>query len=64
MAVFCGRDGKGHVMDKAYAVIRYMSDLMDWDYESLIKLRNCGKGTADEIIKKAAEYGIVIKKRK
>ena len=44
--------------------IYYVSDLENIDYDSLLKERNCGKDAADEIMKKAVEYGIVIKKNK
>ena len=44
--------------------IYYVSDLENIDYDSLLKERNCGKDAADEIMKKAGEYGIVIKKNK
>ncbi len=45
-----------------YAGIRYLADLIGWEYEGIMKLRNCGKDTADEIVRKAAEYGIKIKR--
>lgn len=45
-----------------HADVRYISDLIGWDYERVMSLRNCGKNTADEIVRKAAEYGINIKR--
>ena len=40
--------------------VSYVSDLMSWSYDGIMKLRNCGKKTAEEILSKAAKYGIIM----